>query len=475
MASLFSALSASANTLDAFERSLNVIQNNISNASTPGYAAQTALLTPLPFDPIAGPAGGVTFWGSQSSRDEYAESFVQQQSSLLGTANSVVSALTALQPGFDITGQSGLSAALPAFFSSFSALSQNPNDASAQQQVLVAAQNVAQAFQDTASAVTQASQSADQQIGSTVTQINNLAGQIAQINQQQIQNPQPDPNLDATLHNDLDALSQLTNFTTSYAQDGAVSVLIGGQTPLVLGTQSYEIQSASAPVSPSANEPGGTPDAMITDSEGNDITSQVTGGSLGGLLQVRDSVIPGIIGDTNQPGSLNQLAQSFAGRVNGLLESGYASSGPPPVNGMAMFQSSGGDTTAAQTLSVTSITGQEIASIDPATGSANGIAQEIGDLPNSTNALDQINGLSYTAFYGQIAANFGQTLSDATTNQQQQTQAVAQAQSLVSQVSGVSLDEEATQLVEFQNAYQATSKLVTVLDSLTQTTINLIS
>jgi flagellar hook-associated protein 1 FlgK len=475
MASLFSALSASANTLGAFERALNVTQNNVSNASTPGYAAQNAILTPLPFDPVEGPAGGVAFSGASSTRDEYAEQAVQQQQSLLGSANSLVGTLTALDPSFDISGQTGLSAALPAFFSSFSALSQDSNDTTARQQVLTSAQNVATAFQDTATAVTGASQSADQQIGSTVTQIDTLATQIAQINQQQLQNAQPDPDLDASLHNDLETLSQLTNFTTSFTPNGSVSVLIGGQTPLVMGSQSYAIQSNLAPVNPGAIEPAGTPSRIITDSEGNDITSQITGGSLGGLLQVRNTILPGIIGSTTQPGSLNQLAQSLSGGVNSLLMGGYSSSGPPPVLGVPLFQSSSGNTVAAQTLSVTTITPQQIAAIDPATGTANGIALEIGNLPTSTNPNDTIDGLSYTAYYGQVAANFGQQLSDATTNQQQETQSVAQAQSLRSQISGVFLDEEATQLIEYQNAYQATSKLVTVIDSLTEDTINLIS
>ena len=476
MSGILSAMSASAGTLAALERGLEVTQNNVSNAGTPGYAAQVSELNALPFDAVDGPAGGVQFAGTQSLRSESAESFVQLQNSALGNAQAQVNALTSLQPSFDITGSSGLDQALSNFFDSFSALSEDPNSDSARQQVLVSAQDVASAFNGVATATTQASGEADSQIQSTVSQINSLASQIQQINQQTMSNPQPDPNLDASLHADLENLSNLVNFTTSFQPNGTVTVLVGGQTPLVLGSQTYPLQSQIAATDPDASEPSGTPPQVVRDSNGTDITSQITGGQLSGLLQVRNVTLAGITGDTTQAGSLNELAQAFANRVNSLLMSGQSSAGPPAVGGVPLFQfTPGNDGTVAQTLTVTSISSQQIATINPGPpSSANGIAQQIGDLPDSTAAADQVNGVSFTAFYGQIATDFGQQLSDSTSAQNQSTQSLAQAQSLRSQVSGVSLDQEAVQLTQFQNAYEATSKMVTVLSSLTETTINLI-
>jgi flagellar hook-associated protein 1 FlgK len=218
------------------------------------------------------------------------------------------------------------------------------------------------------------------------------------------------------------------------------------------------------------------PSEIIQDSNGTDITSQITGGSLAGTLQFRNQTVPGLIGDTQQTGSLNQLAQGFADRVNTLLTGGQISSGPPAVAGQALFQySSQNPGTIAQTLSVTGITGDQIATIDPGPPStANGIAEQISNLSTSSAPSDQINGLTFPGDYGQIAAGVGQQLSNATTTQTQQSQAVAQAQNMLSQVSGVSLDTEAVQLTDFQNAYEATSKMVTILNDLTETTINLI-
>jgi flagellar hook-associated protein 1 FlgK len=387
----------------------------------------------------------------------------------------LVQSLTTLQPAIGISATTGVSAALTQFFSSFTALSESPNDASAQQQVIVQAQNLSSAFQDAGAAVAQAGQGAAQQISSTVSTINDLAANIAQLNHTQMESSPPDPNTDASIHSDLETLSQYVNFTSSFSSAGSVTIAIDGQTPLVVGATSYAIQSGSAATSATAEFPAGNPPQQILDSNGKDITSQIAGGQLSGLLQFRNTTIAGLQGDQNQQGSLNQLAQGIADRVNTLLSNGESAPGPPPVAGVPLFQYSTDLTGVAGSLSVTAITPQQIASISPGPPySANGVAQEIGNLGNSTAPADLIQGQNFTAFYAQTAAQVGQQLSDATTNQTQDGQTVAQAQSMRSSLSGVSLDQEAVQLTDFQASYEATSKLVGILSTLAQDTINII-
>jgi flagellar hook-associated protein 1 FlgK len=82
--------------------------------------------------------------------------------------------------------------------------------------------------------------------------------------------------------------------------------------------------------------------------------------------------------------------------------------------------------------------------------------------------------LSYLAYFGQIAASAGQENQTATANQQTQQQVTAQATTLRDQVSGVSLDQEASAVLQFQQAYQATAQVLTVLDNLGQDLMNLI-
>lgn len=473
MSDLFGALDASASTLGAYQQALDLVQNNVGNASTPGYAAQQATFSPLPFDSVGRESGGVVFSGAQSMRNELSESYLQQQNSDLGSANALVSSLSQLQTAFDISGDTGISAALTAFYTSFTQLSSDPNSPTARQQVLDAAGDVARAFQETSSSVTSTLSAVNQQIESTVSQVNGLASDIADLNQVQRESPGADPNLDARIHSDLQSLSNFTNFTYAFSADGTVSVLIDGQTPLVSGATVHPIAIGAAHADSASPEAGAAPALVIQDSNGADITNQLSAGELGGLLTVRNQTIPGLVGDDQQTGTLNQLAKSFADRVNDLLTSGQVSAGPPPVPGAALFQYDSSST--ARTLEVTGITPDQIATIDPGPpSSANGTALRIGDLASSANPQDQLDGLTFSEFYGQIAATVGGQLSDATTTQTNQSQVVAQAQNMLQQVSGVSLDAEAVQLTEFQRGYEATSKLISVLSDLTETTINLI-
>src|SRR5689334_24897054 len=108
MANLFASLTSSAGALDAFQRSLDVTQNNVNNASTPGYAKQRLSLDALPFQPAAGLEGGVQAGAVESARNQYADNDVRQKLQALGYFDQQVTSLSAIQSGFDISGTSGV-------------------------------------------------------------------------------------------------------------------------------------------------------------------------------------------------------------------------------------------------------------------------------------------------------------------------------------------------------------------------------
>ncbi len=86
MGSLTSALHSSANALSVFERTFEVIENNITNANTPGYAKQDQAIDTLQFDPEHGLSGGIGAGPLISSRSEYIETSVRTQQSSLGAS-----------------------------------------------------------------------------------------------------------------------------------------------------------------------------------------------------------------------------------------------------------------------------------------------------------------------------------------------------------------------------------------------------
>jgi flagellar hook-associated protein 1 FlgK len=477
MSNLLASLSASANTLDAFQQALGVVQNNVDNSSTPGYAAQSLNLEAQPFDIVGGLTGGVASAGLDDSRDQYAEEEVQRQTQALGQYTAQAQATGIVQSFFDVTGTSGVSAALSNLFQSFSAWSVNPNASTARQSVLSSAQTLAQSIQGLEASLSQTSSGLDGQISSTVSQINSIAAQIQQYNAQRLRSDQPDPGADAQLYNSLDNLSQLTNFSTVTQSDGTVTVLLAGGEPLVMGKQAYPLSSGAAvSTAPPPVYPQSLPSAHVYDSEGNDITSQITGGKLGGLLDTRNRVLGSILGNAQQQGTLNQFAQTLADAVNSILESGTVSTDPGSPNGAALFTYTASNAAGvAASLSLNpAITPDQLAAVD-SSGSANGNANQLAALESATAGSGTINGLNLTQFFAQIAAGVGQENQTATNNEQTQQQIVSQAQSIRDQISGVSLDQQAVNVLQFQRAYQATAQVVTVINSLFDSVLQLVN
>jgi flagellar hook-associated protein 1 FlgK len=120
------------------------------------------------------------------------------------------------------------------------------------------------------------------------------------------------------------------------------------------------------------------------------------------------------------------------------------------------------------------ITAGQLAPVD-ATGTANGIANQLASLGSPGNSQGTIGGMNLVQYLAQMASSIGQENQTATTNQQTQQQVVAQATTLRDQVSGVSLDQQAVSVLQFQRAYQAAAQVLTVLNTLADTTLNMMT
>ena len=403
---------------------------------------------------------------------------MRTQLTSLGSSQQQVENLNGIQGLFDVSGATGIPAAFTSLYSSFSDLSVNPSSATSRAAVIVAADNVAAAFKSASTTLGQSSSDADRQIQSQVGQINALTAEIQGYNKDQQQGGGSDPGRDANLETALEKLSSLVNISTRPSANGGTDVLLDGQIPLVLGSQQFSISAASAaaPSGAPAN-PNGTPPTEILDSNGADITTHVTGGSVAGLLRFRNTTLAELRGDRNQNGYLNTLAKSFADRVNSVLTSGQISQGPPAQAGVPLFSYDGTDATkVAATLSLASgFTAAQIATISPGPPVvSNGTALTLANIAQGTSTADQISGFSFTQAFGELAGRVGKLLSDQQSSADVSQQASTQAQSLRSQLSGVSLDAEAVRLTEFQKAYGASAKLISVLDAITQTTLDIL-
>jgi len=470
MGTLFGALNSSVSALDAYQNALNVVQENVSNASTPGYANQSPTFVAQPFNLSQGLVGGVNAGPTQSSDSHYADQAVQNQLSLLGNYTAQSTALSPIQGLFDVTGQTGVLGALNNLFQSFSAWAATPGSSADQQAVLSQASQLASAFNAAAGALSQTTTQLNQQINSTVEQINSLASQIAMDNASLAQSSQPNAGVQANIEASLESLSKLANISVTFSSNGEATVLLAGQTPLVAGTQQYSIQASFNNVS-SVGNPNAVPNAEILDAAGEDIAGQISQGTLGGLLNVRNTVIPSLQGDSQQQGALNILAQQVADRVNAILTSGTTPDGSPGTELFTYNTSTSVDV--AATLAVNpAITAAGLA---PANGSSgNGTALQLANLGDSTAPADTIAGLSINQYAAATATQVGQQAANAQNGQTIQTQLVSQAQAVQTQISGVNLNAEAALVIQLQQGYDAAGKVINVIDSLATTLINMI-
>ncbi len=451
MAGFLSSLGATAGALRAFEKALTVVQNNVANALTPGFAKQRLYLEALPFQPDLGFPGGVRAERIESARQQYAEQAVRARQWAWARAEETAAQLSRIEGLFDVSGQMGLPKAITALFEAFSAWTVAPNDTVSRQAILERARELADRFRETASALTQIFYQTSSRIQNETAQINRTVAQIRELNvlyRQDIRNLQ-DPSLDARLHALLEELAQVADFTAIRQEDGSVTILLGGQTPLLVGEEQFEI---AADVS--------SAQARILDFAGRDITGQVTQGRLGAILDFRNRVLPELTA------GVNRLAAGLADRINEVLAGGIDRNGQP---GAPLFAYDSPEL-AASTLRVTQISPDQLAAAAPDAPGGNGNALALAALAESA----ELDGFSFMGFYGWIARRVGSALEDAREGAEQQKQMLLQTQWLREQAQAVSLDEEAVNLVRFQRAYEAAARMIRAIDELLETVIGMV-
>jgi flagellar hook-associated protein 1 FlgK len=459
--SILSTLRNTINTFDALSRAVDVTQNNIANASSPGYVRQSLQFTARPFE-LGSLPGGVSAGSLQSSRQEYAERNVRQQIERNGDLTQTRELLDSLELVFDVTGKTGVTASMSGLFASFSAWSIKPNDMGARQSVISSLEQAAQTFNTAAAAITRETVAVENITRSTVSEINRLVGVVRDLNVSRRGLASPDPGMEARLYSTLEELSGLVNYTANVEEDGSVSLSLGGQYPLLVGDRQTQV-SISYSNPDGATYPTSLP-AVHIEAGGVDLTNVVRDGRLSSLVKFRNETAPSLIGGAESVGELNRLAQSFAARVNEISTSG---------GGPALFTlDAANPTRAASTLAVSlTLSASELVA---SSSTANDIALSLAGLANSQAAADKLDGLNYTAYFAQIVSRVGSASFENGKAADVQADILAQAKALRASVSGVSLDEEAVKLIEYQRSYEAMARMSTVLNEMTETILTIL-
>jgi flagellar hook-associated protein 1 len=471
MSSLLTALQTAGHALQGFEKAIGVVQTNVLNASTTGYARKQLSMSADTFNPDAGLYGGLETGDIESSRSVYAEQSVWHESEIVGHFDELYTALNPLQGVFTLSGTTGISSGITSLTDAFSAWSQSPNDTTARQNVILAARNMASQFQMAYEELAADGDSMVRQVDSLAAKINTLADKIAQINNTISTSSGTGGVDDSTLYTDLEDLSGLVNVSYVQASDGTYTVLLAGQVPLVVGGTTYHITTSSTP------NAAGIPAVDVNSTNGS-ITSLLTGGRLGAELSAYNGTLTSLLGGATSSGSLNDLAASVVATVNGILSTGMQAD--KTTAGSQLFTGIPAGTPAASVIALftdtagTEVTANDLGGYDPSTDTANGIALKLADLSTAKETIGTSSNISFTDYLSSVAAELGSQISAADTSNQAQAQLLAQAKSLRSEVSGVSLDEEAAQLMAFQQSYTATSQVFQVVNKMLDTLMGLV-
>ena len=460
MSSLFGTMSVALQSLMTQQGALEVVANNIANVNTPGYSREVPILEESP--PILSGntmvGTGVTLQSVQSVRDNILDLRIDQETSQQSSLNSYVDSMNQVQSLFNETQGTGLQTDLSNFFNSFQSLATDPASSSLRQAVIVAGQDLAGAFSQTSNNLSTIQQGLDQSVVQTVQQVNQLTTQVANLNQQiqEVSNAGDNPgSLEDQRDEALNNLSGLIDTAVIYSNDGTVSVTTTQGTLLVSGNQSDALTAQ-------INSATGMNDVYA---QGADITSAIAGGQLQGFIGARDGSIP------STQSSLDNLAAGLISAVNNQQNAGYEMNGAQGVDFFTPFTPSapGSNAGAATTMTVALTNPDQVAASSDGTQGDNGNATALADLQNAPIVAGQTAGNYYSNLIDQV----GNDVSNATSKQEAVGLVLQQLTNQQKAVSGVSLDQEATNLINYQQAYEAAARVISTVDELNQAAISM--
>jgi len=452
--SLTSGLSIAIQAMEADQGAMAVVSNNIANVNTPGYTREVANFAetaPITYGNLQF-GTGVELQSVQSISDSVLQLRLDQETQNQGKLSTVSNGLNQVQTLFNEAAGTGLQSLLSQFFGGLQQVAANPTDSGLRQAVLGDAQSLAAGFNQTASALVTQQQDADQSVTQTVGQINQLTSQIATLNGEITTATGNGPNSNANAFTDqrselINQLSQLVDVQQITADTTGLTLTTKGGAPLVVGNQSFNLQTQT-----NAN---GFQDVY---SQGTDITSSIQSGNLAGDLQLRDQTIPA---DLSQ---LDTLANGLATAVNTQNAAGFDLNGNPGGN---IFVPPAAVTGAALNLAVATTDPNDIAASADGTPGNNVNATALANLQNQ----NIIAGQTPINYYSGLVFQVGNEAATASSDLQGENLLVQQLQDQVGAVSGVSLNEEGSNLILYQNAYTAASHVATAISNMIQTAL----
>jgi flagellar hook-associated protein 1 FlgK len=448
---LSSVLDISQSGLSAFQSALNVTSNNIANADNPNYTKQQVILSSAGSQLLGQNyfGLGVNLGSIQRASNALIDQQIRTNNGVYSNFNTRNDLLTQVQNLFGEPSSNGLSSLTSAFFNAWQALSVTPNSITLRNNVIQAAQSMSNQIQDINNGIQTIKSSINTQLLNTVNQINSDLQKIHDLNVQIISagatGGQPNDLMD-NRDQVINDLSNLVNINVTYDNKNAASISIGGSFAVDGGSYNQlQVQNSNGKL-------------IIVNSNGNS-TITLNGGSAFALQDVYNNVIP------SYQSGLDSYVNSLMTAVNKIHSQGYTLDNPPQT-GENFFDSYTGG--------VLKINSQIMNNPSKIAVSADG-TQGNGDLAvniaNIATAQDS-SGATIQDNYSTLITKIASDTQNASNSADSYNTILQQLQNQKSSYAGVSTDEELTNVIKYQNAYNAAAKMISIANEMLQTLIN---
>ncbi|MDY0189097.1 MAG: flagellar hook-associated protein FlgK [Desulfuromonas sp.] len=460
MSGLFGALNVGKTGLMLSQKGVEVAGNNVTNANTEGYSRQTLEVSSAPSLEFNGTMVGQGAVATGIAREESV--FVTQQlidkSADFGEQDAMTESLEEVERIVSVS-DNNLAADIDEFFVSWQSLSTDPSSDVTRQEVIQMGDIIADNLVQMNDELENVQENINVSIESEVESLNQMLEQVAELNQRIVSTEVTGDSANGLLDEQdllLQELAQTIGIQTYTTESGMVSVQLSSGLPLVEGGDASTVV---------ANRVAG--DVQLTlNMGGSEATLGLddVGGEIGGMLTVRDEVIPDVQSD------LDQLAYTFANEINAIHEAGVDSDGN---SGSAFFSyttssdpSAEAWTGAASTLAV--------AITEPSEVAVGTILPPDNTSGDNTNALamvalqeqELVDGSTFNEFYSKIASGVGLDVERNEFELSVAEDALVQVQNMRDVAVGVSTDEELLLLTQYQSGYQASAKYISAVQDM---------
>ena len=473
--STFATLNLANRALISQQLALDVTGHNIANANTDGYTRQAAeMMASTPFtvtgttrpQQAAQLGTGVDIVNIKRFRDGFLDLQFRGEQQLLGQWESLHFAAGRLEESLNEPSDEGLSASLSRFWNDWSSMANNPESQASRKALVESALTMTTQMNNLHRTWQSQQFDLDRQLELRVQDINNLTTRIARLNDQivRVTGAGDQPN-DLRDERDvlIDKLSKIVNMTYREGENGAVTINIGGRTA-VFSNQHFDLTvTKDLDGLPGDENPFTTVvwDDQFRRDNGLPLEAvDITSGQLAGDIHARDVVLAEAIEN------LQLLGSELITRVNEVHAVGF---GLNDSTGLPFFSGTGADTISVETTIQGDLDNIAAASSPTSPGDGSN-ALEVHKLQRE---LVLINfSTTFEDFYAGLVAEIGILRQQAQGMEQNELLLTSHLSQQRQSLGGVSIDEEATNMIRYQHAYNAAARVVTAFDEMLDRIIN---